>query len=166
VRLDYTEIFPTGYRAMLTLDGAARQSTLEPALLELVRLRASQLNGCAFCLDMHATDARALGEAQQRLDVLAAWREASLYSARERAALAWCEAITLLADSGAPDATYEQLVACFTPEETVALTIAIVAINGWNRLAVGFRSPVANHVPPLPGSTPSTGAPISSGEAK
>jgi AhpD family alkylhydroperoxidase len=153
VRLDYTEIFPAGYTAMLALDGAARQSTLEPALLELVRLRASQLNGCAFCLDMHAKDARALGEAQQRLDVLSAWREAPVYSTRERAALAWCEAITLLADTGAPDATYEQLSGCFTPEETVALTIAIVAINGWNRLAVGFRSPIGGHLSPHPATS-------------
>jgi AhpD family alkylhydroperoxidase len=142
VRLDYQKVYPTGYHALLALDGEARKSTLESELLELVRLRASQINGCVFCLDMHAKDARALGESQQRLDVLAAWREAPLYSARERAALAWCEALTLVADTGAPDETYEQLMAWFTPEEAVALTMAIVAINGWNRLAVGFQSPL------------------------
>lgn len=156
MRIDYTEVFPAGYTAMVALDGAARQSTLEPTLLELVRLRASQLNGCAFCLDMHANDARALGVAQQRLDLLSTWREAPGYSEREQAALAWCEAITLLADGGAPDATYERVRSLFTPEETVALTVAVVAINGWNRLAVGFRSPVGGHLSPHPAT--STGA--------
>ena len=158
MRLNYKAAFPAGYRAMVELGRVAGQSTLEPALLELVKLRASQLNGCAYCLDMHSKDARALGETQQRLDLLAAWREARVYSVRERAALGWCESITLLADTGSPDQAYDELSACFTPEEQVALTIAIVAINGWNRLAVGFRSPVGDYISP-PQSAAATPAP-------
>ena len=158
MRLNYKAALPAGYRAMVELGRVAGQSTLEPALLELVKLRASQLNGCAYCLDMHSKDARALGETQQRLDLLTAWREAPVYSVRERAALGWCESITLLADTGAPDQVYDELSACFTPEEQVALTIAIVAINGWNRLAVGFRSPVGDYVSPHQ-SAPAAAAP-------
>jgi AhpD family alkylhydroperoxidase len=146
LRVNYKATLPAGYRAMVELGRVGGQSALEPALLELVKLRASQLNGCAYCLDMHSKDARALGETQQRLDLLTAWREAPVYSVRERAALGWCESITLLAESGAPDQVYDELSASFTPEEQVALTIAIVAINGWNRLAVGFRSPVGGYV--------------------
>jgi AhpD family alkylhydroperoxidase len=111
-------------------------------------MRTSQLNGCAFCLDMHSKDARARarGEGEQRLHLLNAWREAPFYSARERAALAWCEALTLLPQSGAPDEVYEQLARQFDEQEIVALTLAIVAINGWNRFAVGLRSPVGDYV--------------------
>jgi AhpD family alkylhydroperoxidase len=133
---------------MFELGRVAGQSTLEPALLELIKLRASQLNGCAYCLDMHSKDARARGESEQRLHVLAAWREAPFYSDRERAALAWCEALTLLPQTGAPDDVYEQVRAEFGEEETVALTLAIVAINGWNRFAVGFRTDVGDYVSP------------------
>ena len=158
MRLNYKAALPAGYRAMVELGRVAGQSTLEPALLELVKLRASQLNGCAYCLDMHSKDARALGETQQRLDLLTAWQEAPVDSVRERAALGWCESITLLADTGAPDQVYDELSACFTPEEQVALTIAIVAINGWNRLAVGFRSPVGDYISP-PQSAAATPAP-------
>jgi AhpD family alkylhydroperoxidase len=148
VRIDYRNVFPDGIQAMLGLEGAVHDSPLEPGLLELVRMRASQLNGCAYCLDMHSKDARARGESEQRLYVLAAWREAPFYSDRERAALAWCEALTLLPQSGAPDEVYEQVRAQFDEEELVALTLAIVAINGWNRFAVGFRSPVGDYVSP------------------
>jgi AhpD family alkylhydroperoxidase len=133
---------------MLGLEVVVQDSGLESELLELVKMRASQLNGCAYCLDMHSKDARARGESEQRLHVLTAWREAPFYSARERAALAWCEALTLLPQSGAPDEVYAELAREFDDEEIVALTLAIVAINGWNRFAVGFRSPIGDYVSP------------------
>jgi AhpD family alkylhydroperoxidase len=148
VRLDHRTSFPQALQAMLGLEAAVHESDLEPQLLELVKMRASQLNGCAYCLDMHSKDARAAGEDEQRLHVLAAWREAPFYSQRERAALAWCEALTLLPASGAPDDVYEQVQEQFDEDELVALTLAIVAINGWNRFAVGFRSEVGGYVPP------------------
>lgn len=151
MRIDYTKAFPEGLEAMLGLERAVRGSGLEPSLLELVKLRASQINGCAYCLDMHSKDARARGEEEQRLHVLAAWREAPLYSPRERAALAWCEALTLLPQTGAPDDVYAELEAQLSPEEIAALTVQIVAINGWNRLAVGLRTPVGDYVSPLAG---------------
>ncbi|MGH3287472.1 MAG: carboxymuconolactone decarboxylase family protein [Streptosporangiaceae bacterium] len=142
MRVDYRKTFPAGIRAMAGLEQAVRASTLEPGLLELVRIRASQINGCTYCLAMHNRDARARGEHQTRLDTVAAWREAPYYTARERAALAWCEALTELPRAGAPDEVYAAVEAAFSPEEAAALTFAIVAINGWNRLAVGLRSDV------------------------
>jgi AhpD family alkylhydroperoxidase len=148
MRIDYQKVFPDALRAMLGLEKAVHASSLEPELLELVKMRASQLNGCAYCLDMHSKDARARGETEQRLHVLSAWREAPFYSERERAALAWCEALTLLPQTGAPDDVYAELERAFEPEEIVALTLAIVAINGWNRFAVGLRSPVGDYVSP------------------
>ncbi len=148
MRLDYRKTFPQALQAMLGLEAAIEDGTLEPELLELVKMRASQLNGCAYCLDMHSKDARARGESEQRLHVLAAWREAPFYSARERAALAWCEALTVLPQTGAPDDVYAQVREQFAEHEIVALTLAIVAINGWNRFAVGFRSPVGDYVSP------------------
>jgi len=148
MRIDYANVFPQAVEAMLGLERVVHRSELEPELLELVKLRASQLNGCAHCLDMHSKDARARGESEQRLHVLAAWREAPFYGERERAALAWCEALTLLPESGAPDEVYEELAGVFEEEEIVVLTLAIVAINGWNRLAVGLRSPVGEYVSP------------------
>ena len=148
MRLDYRKTFPQALQAMLGLEPVVHDSALEPGLLELVKMRSSQLNGCAYCLDMHSKDARARGESEQRLHVLAAWREAPFYSARERAALAWCEALTLLPQTGAPDEDYEALSAQFDEKEIVTLTLAIVAINGWNRFAVGFRSPVGDYVSP------------------
>lgn len=138
-RLSYEKIAPEAIRAMWGLEQYARQSGLEISLLELVRMRASQINGCAFCIDMHAKDARAAGETEQRLYELNAWRETPFYSERERAALAWTEAITLISHDHAPDAVYEEVRRHFTERETVDLTMAIIAINGWNRLAVGFR---------------------------
>jgi AhpD family alkylhydroperoxidase len=149
MRVDYTKAFPKGFEAMLGLEHTVRRSGLDPLLLELVKLRASQLNGCAYCLDMHSKDARAQGEDEQRLHVLAAWREAPFYSPRERAALAWCEALTALPQTGAPDDVFAELEAQFAPEEIAALTFAIVAINGWNRLAVGLRTPVGGYVSPF-----------------
>jgi AhpD family alkylhydroperoxidase len=148
MRIDYQKVFPDALRAMLGLENAVHASPLEPELLELVKMRASQLNGCAYCLDMHSKDARARGETEQRLHVLSAWREAPFYSERERAALAWCEALTLLPQTGTPDDVYAELERAFEPEEIVALTLAIVAINGWNRFAVGLRSPVGDYVSP------------------
>jgi len=142
MRVDYHKVIPAGARAMADLERAVRGSTLEPELLELVRIRASQINGCTYCLAMHNRDARSRGEHQTRLDTVAAWREAPYYSARERAALAWCEALTDLPRTGAPDEVYAQVEVEFSPEEIAALTFAIVAINGWNRLAVGLRSDV------------------------
>jgi len=115
------------------------QTGLEASLMDLVVTRASQINGCAFCLDMHTADARKRGESEQRLYLLDAWQDSPLYSDRERAALAWTEALTLLAQTRAPDDVYEKLKAQFSDEEQVKLTLLIVAINGWNRINVGFR---------------------------
>jgi len=134
---------PAAYQAMLALEGYVRKSGIEPRLLEL--LRASQINGCAYCLDMHTKDARAAGETEQRLYCLQAWREAPFYSDREQAALAWTEALTLIAQTHAPDEVYEQARRQFSEEELVNLTLAIVAINGWNRLAIGFRAPAGTY---------------------
>jgi AhpD family alkylhydroperoxidase len=131
---------PNGITAMMAVEKTIRESGLEHSLLELVKLRASQINGCAFCIHMHTTAARARGETEMRLYMLNAWRESSLYSDRERAALAWTEALTLLARTGAPDADYDLIKAAFTESEQVNLTLAIGAINLWNRLQVGFRA--------------------------
>src|SRR5205823_4405482 len=147
-RLKYAKAAPNGYKAMVALGNYVDDCGLEPLLLELVKMRASQINGCAYCLDMHSKDARALGESEQRLHLLAAWREASCYDARERAALAWCEDLTLISKQGAPDAVYQELAQTFSLEEIVALTLAIVAINGWNRLAISMRTPVGSYVSP------------------
>src|SRR4051794_26133404 len=131
---------------MVQLEQVVEASTLDPKMRELVKLRASQINGCAYCVDMHTKDAQALGERPQRLHLVAVWREAPVFSARERAALAWTETLTLLAQTGAPDDVYAEVAREFAPEEQVALTLAIVAINGWNRFAVGFRQPVGRYV--------------------
>ena len=146
MRIDYRTVFPAAVNAMATLGAAVQSSSLDPELLELVKVRASQLNGCANCVDMHTKDAQGIGMESQRLHLVVVWREAPVYSPRERAALAWCEALTLLPSSGAPDDVYEQVAQQFNPEEIVALTLAIVAINGWNRLSVGLRTPVGNYV--------------------
>jgi AhpD family alkylhydroperoxidase len=129
----------SAYAAMLGIEKYARESGIETALLELVRLRASLLNGCAYCIDMHTKDARAAGETEQRLYALGAWRETPFYTARERAALEWTEAVTEIGASHAPDDLYERVRAQFPEAELVSLTMAIVAINGWNRLAIAFR---------------------------
>ena len=139
-RINYAKVTPEGYRAMSGLERYVRGSGLEPSLLELVKLRASQINGCAYCIDMHWKDARARGESEQRLYGLMAWRESPYYTQRERAALAWTEAVTLIAGSHVPDELYEEVRQHFNETELVNLTLALVAINGWNRLAIGFRS--------------------------
>ncbi|HVB52417.1 MAG TPA: carboxymuconolactone decarboxylase family protein [Acidimicrobiales bacterium] len=148
MRIDYRTVFPGALNAMATLEATVHSSSLDPELLELVKVRASQLNGCAYCVDMHTKDAQGIGMESQRLHLVVVWPEAPVYSPRERAALAWCEALTLLPSSGAPDDVYEQVAQQFSPEEIVALTLAIVAINGWNRLAVGLRTPVGSYVHP------------------
>jgi AhpD family alkylhydroperoxidase len=127
-------------KAILALQQQVESSGLEHTTLELVKLRASQINGCAYCLDMHSKDARALGETEQRIYALNAWRETPFYSDRERAALEWTEAVTQVSSSHVPDSVYEAVKPHFTEEELVALTFAVVAINGWNRLAISFRA--------------------------
>jgi AhpD family alkylhydroperoxidase len=146
-RLDYTRRSPGGYKAMLALNNFAENCGLEHSLLELIKTRASQINGCAFCIDMHTIDARAAGESEQRLYLLNAWREAPFYTERERAALAWTEAVTLLSETHIPDEEYEAARGHFSEEELVNLTWAIVTINGWNRMAVAFRSQPGHHGP-------------------
>ena len=138
-RLEIQKIAPQAYRAMTGLESYIRNSGLEPALLELVKLRASQINDCAYCIDMHSKDARAHGETEQRLYGLTAWRETPFYTDTERAALAWTEALTLINETHAPDDVYEEVRRHFSEVEIVNLTMAIVTINGWNRLALGFR---------------------------
>ena len=147
-RIDMQRVSPKAVQALFGLQRYVNESGLEHSLLELVKMRASQINGCGYCLDMHSKDARAAGETEQRLYLLDAWREAPFYSDRERAAIAWCEALTLLPQTGAPDDVYAEVERVFEPAEVVALTLAIVAINGWNRFAVGLRSPVGNYVSP------------------
>jgi len=131
---------PEGIKAMMALETSLKIESLDHALTELVKLRASQINGCAFCIHMHATDLRSHGESEMRLYMLNAWRESPLYSERERAALAWTEALTLVAQTGAPDADYEALKSQFSEAEIVHLTLLIGAINLWNRLQVGLRA--------------------------
>ena len=129
------------YRAMVGLGTAVRASGLEKPLLELVKMRVSQLNGCGYCLDMHSKDARAAGETEQRLYLVQVWREAPVYSERERAALAWAEALTKLASTQqVPDDVHEQASAQFSEAELTALTLAVVEINGWNRFAIAFHA--------------------------
>ena len=146
-RLNFKRLVPAAYRAMLALESYVHETGLESSLLELVKMRASQINGCAYCLDMHSKDARAAGETEQRLFVLNAWREAPFYTDRERAALAWTEAVTLVNESHVPEDVYQQARAHFSEEELVNLTIAIVAINGWNRLEVSFRGIPGRYTP-------------------
>jgi AhpD family alkylhydroperoxidase len=124
---------------MSGLEKYVHASGLEESLLELVKIRASQINGCAFCLDMHIKDARAAGETEERIYLLNAWKEAPNYSPRERAALAWTEAVTLISEDRVPDAVYDLARSQFSEKELVDLTMAIVAINGWNRLEIAFR---------------------------
>jgi AhpD family alkylhydroperoxidase len=147
-RLNWLKAAPGVAQALTAMQRVVDESGLEPALLELVKLRASQINGCAFCIDMHTKDARAAGETEQRLYLLDAWREAAhLYSERERAALAWTEAVTQIAAGHAPDQTYELVRAEFAEAELVKLTLAIVTINGWNRLNIAFRTPAGDYYP-------------------
>jgi AhpD family alkylhydroperoxidase len=138
-RMRYGKAFPEGIHALMNLGKVINESGLEPSLVELVKIRASQLNGCGYCLDMHTKDARAAGETEQRLYVLPAWREASFYTPRERAALAWTEAITNIQEGHASDEAYEDVRKHFSEEELARLTLAIAQINSWNRISIAFR---------------------------
>jgi AhpD family alkylhydroperoxidase len=146
-RIDTQKVSPAALQAMLAVEGYVRKSRLEPSLFELVKVRASQINGCAYCIDMHTKDARANGESEQRLYALNAWAETPFFTDRERAALAWTEAVTLISDGHAPDHVYEQVRQRFSEEELVDLTMGIVAINGWNRLAIAFRAVPGEYQP-------------------
>jgi len=146
-RIANDKVSPEGVRAMWELENYVRHCGLEPALLELVKLRASQINGCAYCIDMHTKDARAGGETEQRLYTVSAWRETPFYSERERAALAWTEAVTKVADTGVPDDVYELARRHFDEKGLVDLTLAVVVINGWNRLSISFRKVPGGYQP-------------------
>ena len=145
-RIDITRVNPGIMQAMFALERQIRKSGLDETLLELVRMRASQINGCAYCLDMHSKDARARGETEQRLYGLNAWRETPYYSARERAALEWTEALTLVSETHVPDDVYERVREQFSEDELVHLTLAVVAINGWNRLNIAARTVPGDYV--------------------
>jgi AhpD family alkylhydroperoxidase len=146
-RLNYAKGFPEGIQAMLNLEKVVRASGLESSLLELVKTRASQMNGCAYCIDMHTKDARAAGESEQRLYALSAWRETPFFTPRERAALAWTEALTNIQQGHASDAAYADARAQFDEGELVRLTLAITLINAWNRIAIGFRVEPGSYQP-------------------
>ena len=146
-RIDLMHVNPGVIHAILGLERQVRQAGLDHQLLDLVRMRASQINGCAYCLDMHSKDARANGETEQRLYGLDAWREAPYYSARERAALEWTEALTLVTEGHVPDEVYERVRQEFSEDELAHLSLAIVAINGWNRLNVAARTVAGDYVP-------------------
>jgi AhpD family alkylhydroperoxidase len=138
-RIDYTKLSPGGYKAMLGLELYLNRSSLEKKLLHMIKLRVSQINGCAFCLDMHWKDLQAEGESEQRMYSLDAWRETDYYSDRERAALAWAEAITKVTEGHVPAEVFEATRQHFSEQEMADLTFAVVAINGWNRLSIAFR---------------------------
>ena len=146
-RIRSTDVAPDAYRAMYTLEQYVASSGLEPALVELVKLRASYLNGCAYCVDMHTKDARARGEREQRLYAVPVWRETPFFTPRERAALAWAEAVTTLGPHGVPDDVYDATRAEFDEAELVRLTMAVVTINGWNRLAIALGADVGSYQP-------------------
>lgn len=146
-RINYGEVAPGAIQAQLGLEKYTRECGLEHSLLELVKTRASQLNGCAYCLDMHTKDARAAGETEQRLYTVSVWRETPFFTSRERAALAWTEAVTILSDGHVSDEVYEMARKEFTEKELVDLTMAVVAINGWNRLAISMRAVPGNYEP-------------------
>ena len=146
-RIDLKHVNPGIMHAMLGLERQVHKAGLDSKLLDLVRMRASQINGCAYCLDMHSKDARANGETEQRLYGLEAWRETPYYSARERAALEWTEALTLVSETHVPDEVYERVRQQFSEDELAHLSLAVVAINGWNRLNVAARTVPGDYVP-------------------
>jgi len=139
-RLTYRTIDQAAYKALIGMEDYVEQCGLEVSLLDLVRLRASQINGCAYCLDMHTKDARASGETEQRLYLLSAWEEAPMFTEREKAALAWTEAVTVLTEGHVSDAVFERVRPHFTDQELISLTMSVVTINSWNRMSVAFRS--------------------------
>ncbi|MEL0437350.1 carboxymuconolactone decarboxylase family protein [Phycobacter sp. K97] len=140
-RLDQFAVAADLFKPMMEMEATLKDSGLEHSLIELIKLRVSQINGCAFCIHMHTHDARKNGETEDRMQLLPAWRESTLYTARERAALAWAEALTRIETTGAPDADYQALAQQFTPHGQVAVTLAITTINAWNRIAIAFGTP-------------------------
>jgi AhpD family alkylhydroperoxidase len=148
-RVNYVEADPKALPLLLAVEAHIKTSSLAPTLLHLVKMRASQINGCAFCLDMHSKDARADGETEQRLYSLDAWEEAPYYNDRERAALEWTEAVTLLSNGHVPDSTYERVRAHFSEAEIAVLTLAIAMINSWNRLNVALRTEAGGYRPAM-----------------
>lgn len=146
-RFDYAKVAPGTYQAMLGLEKYLHQSGLEESLLHLIKLRASQINGCAYCLDMHWKDLKAIGEQDHRLYELDAWEEAPFYSDRERAALAWTDAVTRVADSRVPDDVYDEVRKHFSEKELADLTLAVATINAWNRLAISARTVPGTYQP-------------------
>lgn len=151
-RLNYSKSAPEGIEILQKLESYIKKAGLEPNLVELVKLRASQINGCAYCIDMHTKDARSQGESEQRLYGVSAWRESPFYSERERAALAWAESVTKISEDQLPDEIYNLAKKHFTERELVDLTLAVIAINAWNRLAISFRTPVGSYQPDHPAS--------------
>lgn len=146
-RIHYQKAAPGAIQALYGLEKYLQSCGLEPGLLDLVKLRASQINGCAYCVDMHSKDLRAAGESEERVFSLPVWREAPYYTDRERAALAWTEAVTLVSEDHVPDEVYAWARQHFNEKELVDLTAAIVAINGWNRFAISFRKPAGTYQP-------------------
>jgi len=136
VRMNHRIANPAGFQALLKLEESAKKMGLDPVLYELIKIRASQLNGCAFCVDMHTSDLRNMGETEQRLNLIVVWREAPMFTEKERAALALTEAVTLIAEAGVPQAVYDEVRSHFSESEVVALIMAINAINCWNRIAI------------------------------
>jgi len=151
-RLDYAQVAPDAVRAQRGIETYVRNSGLEHSLLHLVKLCASYINGCAYCVDMHTKDARLEGESEQRLYAIPVWRETPFFTPRERAALAWTEAVTEVGRTSVPDDVYAEVREHFTEVEIVNLTMAVIAINSWNRLAVAFRTPPGSYVPRRRGS--------------
>lgn len=149
-RLNYSKVAPDGVEGFSQLGKYIHSGELEDSLIELVKLRASQINGCAFCIDMHTKDARSHGESEQRLYGISAWHEAPFYTERERAALAWTEAVTLISHDHVPDELYDEVRQHFTEKELVDLTLAVIAINSWNRLAISFRTVPGTYQPHHP----------------
>ncbi len=146
-RIEHRKVSPGAMNAMMGVERDLHSCRLPEDLLHLIKLRVSQMNGCAYCIDMHAKDLRAAGETEQRIYLLDAWREAPFYSERERAALGWAEAVTLITEGHVPDAVYEQARSQFGEEELVNLTLAIATINSWNRLSIAFRSVAGAYQP-------------------
>jgi AhpD family alkylhydroperoxidase len=145
-RLPYWTLSPEAVKNLRALNEQLTRSGLDPVLIDLVRLRASQINGCVYCIDMHTREAREAGETDERLDALAGWRTSPLFDEREKAALNWAESLTLVAETNAPDADFAQVSAQLSPKEVSDLTFVIAIINAWTRIAIGFRQPVVNPV--------------------
>jgi AhpD family alkylhydroperoxidase len=144
-RIQYRTLDPEALKALLALENYLAQCKLETSLIDLIRIRVSQINGCAYCLDMHIKDAQASGESDMRLFMISAWQESLLYTDRERAALEWAEAVTLLSENHIPDDLYERTRLHFTEQELISVTMAAIAINSWNRVNVSFRTQVSNY---------------------